>query len=204
MTDRERFLANLVGLAEMVEKDLTEHICGLYERHLKPYGYHQAALALEAMALKRSKREGFPTLSEIIAEIKPELSADDNAAEVGALIWSCISKFGRYSPEEARLYMGELAWEVASRMGSWEDICNAKESERGIFVAQARELAKTVSKRAKLGLLDERPSLPQPKNQNYLLGSMRPEEIEAAKNRDKIRVQAEKLMAEETTETGRH
>jgi len=168
MTDRELFITNLIGLADMLEKDLSDQLLEIYHRGLKPYGYSNAASVLSTMALSRSKRDGFPTLAEIIDVLDPRVEAKDAASEAANLIWAAIPRCGKAGSEKAKEMIGELGWAVVERMGGWSALCGMKTSERGTFIAQARELATTVHKKAAMGILEEKPGLPSPGNQKQL------------------------------------
>jgi len=116
-----------------------------------------------------SKTEkSFPYPADIRAKIFPENSDKDDAQDVANFVISAVSKFGYTNPTKAKEYIGDLGWEVVSRMGGWKHLCETLTLENeGMLRAQIREYTFTVSKRAKRGELELKPELPQP-NRNQV------------------------------------
>lgn len=104
----------------------------------------------------------FPHPSDIRAKVMPEMDNKDDAILVANLIITAVSKYGYTNPEQARKFMGDLAWETVIKMSGWKHICETLTIDNeGIIRAQIRGMAEVVSKKAKRGELDQTPQLPQ-------------------------------------------
>lgn len=102
-----------------------------------------------------------PMPGQLKAILNPTLTPDDEANEVAARILTSIPKHGWSNSLKAREYIGEFGWKVVEMQGGWHYLCEThKASQDGIFQAQCRNFAKTVSIKAKLGTLDTPPALP--------------------------------------------
>ena len=163
---KNKILKLIYVLAELCEKDISDDLALMYYKALESYPETNVTKVLTHMVAKRTR---FPALAEIIELLDPKPDQKDDAAEAANLIWSAISKFGSPNSKQARDFMGSLAWEVVERMGGWTNLCQLSLSDRGTFVAQARELATAVHKKSSLGILHKRPMLGGKTNLDQIL-----------------------------------
>jgi len=128
-----------------------------------------------------------PSIADIVIEAKKPNSylADSDvdakgrdetdAREAASLIIQAVKKFGWPAPEDAKNFMGSLAWAVVERQGGWASICkNLNDSNLGIHQAQWRELAKSILDRSRRGETNP-PELPGGLNSCASLPEARPE-----------------------------
>lgn len=113
---------------------------------------------------KNSK--GFPFPGQLIELIKQNkgISEDPEAESriAVSLIIAAMSKYGWPSPEKAKTYIGSLGWKIVESEGGWAQICaTTKTDQLPILKAQWRELGIALCARAKAGLLDKAPQLPE-------------------------------------------
>lgn len=130
------------------------------------YAEDLADLPLDAVrralveARRDPKQRTFPLPAVIRDKIQPFDNADADAKEAAGRIVAAVSRFGWNNVARAREYVGELGWAVVERQGGWETLCRTlTEDNIGQMQAQWRDLALSVSKRAKLGILNEPPRL---------------------------------------------
>jgi hypothetical protein len=158
---RVNFVEMLVLLAQSCEFDLSEPLIALYDQALEKNGYDKICLALKYILINRRTRDSFPSIREIQEIITPSMEAKDLATEAAARIIAAVSKFGRFNVKEAEAYIGEIGWQAIKLWGSWTGLCDQLTISNGsILMAQFRELASTVIKKAQLGLGDQPPALP--------------------------------------------
>jgi len=118
-----------------------------------------------ANALKNWSRteRNFPHPSDIREKVMPELNPEDDAQDVASLILSGIGRYGYTNADRARTYIGELGWVTVARMGGWKHLCESVTIQNeNSYRAQIRDLARTITRRAKRGELDQAPALPGP------------------------------------------
>jgi hypothetical protein len=109
------------------------------------------------------KNTQFPLPAALVALIKPVENESDIPRQIGNKIWDSIARFGYNNHDQAREHLGELGWTVVQQMGGWSSICQcASEDQRGIFVAQARDLTESVMRLSKSGKLNHKHELPKP------------------------------------------
>lgn len=182
---RKQIMESLIALATISGKELNEITLKAFVNAVSDLNQADVLHALQNW-LRTSK--GFPYPADIREKIKPDMSGEDNGIMAAAIIRKAISAHGSnwsggvftggkkvFQSKEhffdifedaAKFELGELAWEVVKQYGGWAAICEFNAStETGIFQAQIRELAKTICRRAKSGLLEEKPSLPKPSHE---------------------------------------
>lgn len=113
---------------------------------------------------RRNPKNKFPPLPAAIRDlIIPAEDRDrddsDDGRFVAAKILQAIKQFGFYRASEASRFMGELAWEVVQMQGGWQTLCMMEQDEIGIQQAQWRELASSLTRRARSGRSHTLPSL---------------------------------------------
>lgn len=119
------------------------------------------------------KNEFFPRpVSKLVALAHPQLSDEDTARDVAARIIGAIRRFGRYDGEGAHAAMGELGWLACRRLGGWSAVCDLAHTENlPTLQAQLRDLSKSLSAQARLGIQDTPPALPASQKERKELGS---------------------------------
>lgn len=158
--ESETKLSILYGLAGMFDYKFSDPVLDLYMACLE---------SISAQELKRIASEGIKTNRWKFMP-KPgeffttgEVAILDDSRDAANLVWSAIAKFGRNNPTEAQNFVGGLAWAVVERMGGWSSICEVAISEKGIFIAQFRDLTQSLSRKSEKNELEIKPSLPLPK-----------------------------------------
>jgi hypothetical protein len=160
---RAKCIELLMGIAQACHYDLTETIIGVYDQSLKPNGYPAIGLALMHVLKNRRQRDPFPTIRELQDLITPAPQVLDQARDAAARIIAALSKYGRYNTSEARAYIGELGWKCVEMSGGFSNLCSMiTESNTSTHMAQLRELAATVYRKAEMGIVDQPPALPGP------------------------------------------
>lgn len=165
------FLSRLYALAKMCNAKLDDDILELYDTSLAPLGHARVAAAIEQVIVNRRARDPFPSIRDIRELLEPVNDEQSIAVDAASRIYAAISKYGHNWidkakddwPAEPIRVLGTLAWEVVRQSGGWEAVCRESgDVDRGIFVAQLRELAKSTFRRSKLGQLQSPPQLPGP------------------------------------------
>lgn len=145
----------LTGLAEYYGVNLSVQQLNMYSEDLYDLDLNDI---LKAVKIIRTSSEFFPKPSTIIQSVKGK--SIDNAIDVSNLIVLAMSKYGWTNPDKAKIFMGELAWEVVEREGGWQRVCETSSDDQlPILKAQWRELARVLLNKNSLGKLNERPSL---------------------------------------------
>lgn len=169
---KSKIAQQVLGLAEYYDKTLSENQLSMFVEDLSELDFDQLQFAI------RKYRQDplnvfFPLPAKLIAIITPVLNEKDEAQEVANLIITAVSKYGYTNPEQARKFMGDLAWETVIKMSGWKHICETLTIENeGMIRAQIRGMAEVVSKKAKRGELDQTPQLPQSSEVRKLIGSV--------------------------------
>ena len=157
---KTEYVKIVFALGEYYGKQLTENQLEMYSEDLMNLTPEELVFAIKAYR-QNPDNKFFPLPGQLIGIIKPPMTATDEANEVASAILNSIGKDGHTNPERAKDRMGNLAWEVVQRMGGWLHLCETVSPQNeGMFRAQIRGLSETVSKKAKLGTLDQKPALP--------------------------------------------
>lgn len=94
------------------------------------------------------KFEFFPSLKELKDMLMG--SVEDNAKEVGQLIWAAIAKYGSQMGRwpEIAAKITPLGEQVVNAMGGWHHLCDTlTNDDRMSFIAQTRDLAISLQKK---------------------------------------------------------
>jgi hypothetical protein len=112
---------------------------------------------------RETKVQRLPTPAIIREMVEQKPNLEQEAIESSARLIQSLGKFGYMRGEEARVFMGELAWRCVERLGGWGSLCRrvGDSMDQGTFLAQVRELAKTTIARGIAGLDDTPPQLPE-------------------------------------------
>lgn len=92
--------------------------------------------------------DSFPSLKQIKDMLLG--SPEDNAREVGQLIWTAIFtyKSQMHHWDKIKAMIGPLGVEVVEKMGGWMLLCDTlKNDDRASFIAQTRGLAESLQKK---------------------------------------------------------
>jgi hypothetical protein len=100
----------------------------------------------------------FPLPAKLIGIIKPVETDQDLGRLVAGWIMSAVLKFGSYRVQEAKAFMGEIAWEVVKLQGGWASICALDTEDLKAEQPRWRDIAMSVNKRSKLGTLNQAPT----------------------------------------------
>jgi hypothetical protein len=151
----------IVLTAMYYEKSLSEPLLEMYLGDLSDLPENKVC---EAYALYRRnpKNRTFPLPAQIREILQPQVSDDTLAREATARIVESITRFGYMRGSEAKMYIGELGWNVVQRFGGWQYICenHGLSLNPGTFLAQARDIAKSHIEMSRAGSFGEAPSLP--------------------------------------------
>lgn len=133
-------------------------------------------------------RNRMPLPADVKAFLKPKIEDKDQARDCAALILKAISRRGYYWAGGSMMdgvcrfegnsgvfhetfeiackeFCGDLAWEVIQRFGGWQRLCEvANDSQDTTLMAQLRDLADSLQKKARAGSLDQPPGLPASQN----------------------------------------
>lgn len=157
--NRERIRMGVLATAELAGRTLSDSAVKLYVHELA----HLPIEAVCAALIKGGRAQRLPSVDEIEAAATGRQHANEAAVEAADLIAKAIKDVGRYNPKRAQEQMGELAWAVVMRNGSWESVCEVAD-DRALEIAKAhwRETAKSIANRARAGTLGQMPALPAP------------------------------------------
>jgi hypothetical protein len=154
----QQIKTQLVSLAVISGRELSGPAVTAYYEALSDLPQFEVLNLLKNW-LKTSRH--FPHPADIREKLKPEITDDDDAQDVANSVIAAVSRCGYTNPDRAKEHVGTLGWEVITRMGGWKHICETMTQENeGFMRAQIRDYTTTISKRAKRGVLHEKPELP--------------------------------------------
>lgn len=159
---KERFVVAMMALAEACGRTISPTLLAIYDESLRDLGYGPVCSAIKQLLTERREGDLIPAIRTIREKIKPEPTAKDDALDASHRVWEAIGKFGYSRQAEAREFIGELGWLVVEREGGWPAICEHSDvRHQTALKSQWRELAISLSARAKAGTLTLPPSLPR-------------------------------------------
>lgn len=102
------------------------------------------------------KNKYFPSPATLRPYINPELDGDTMATLAASRAIEAVTRFGWNNSTDARAYIGELGWTAIKRFGGWVYVCEnmGKSLSVNVFLAQVRDLSKSIIKQDKLGIVD--------------------------------------------------
>lgn len=105
----------------------------------------------------------FPLPAHIRAKILPVKNESDDISEAVNRALSAVTSFGYCNSTEAKMFIGELGWQIIQGMGGWVHLCETLGSEtpEGVMRKQMLDYGETVWKRVKRGEHHEAPRLPE-------------------------------------------
>ncbi len=164
---KTQFKMILVGLAEYYKTVFTENQLEMYAHDLLVLSEIEL---LKAIEIYRANPENnfAPLPAKLVALIRPVENQLDIGRVVSGRIITAIGKFGHNNPKEARMFIGDLGWEVVKFQGGWTSICELTSDQIRDEQPRWRDLAQSLNKRAANGNLDEAPKLAINQNQTAL------------------------------------
>ncbi len=164
MSEQEEFRTYLVALSEMVPGfTLKAELIALYDEAAAKMGYKRSAIAIKQIIASRNSRDAFPSVSDIIEIVSFNFLDPE---EISTKITGAVSKFGNYRAADARIYLGEVAWDIVKIEGGWENVCQMLTYDNlSTLQAQWRRLAQVIIQRKKnaemvrIGYLEPMPSI---------------------------------------------
>lgn len=142
-------LSVFYGKYDLTKEQISTYISVL-ENHFKK-DFNVFVGALENYS-KDSKNKFFPAPANLTQYINPETSPDAQANEIASKIRQAISDIGYVSPTRAKLFIGEIGWQVVQRSGGWQYLCENHGASLSplTFYAQSRDTAKAIIENEKI------------------------------------------------------
>ena len=131
----------------------------------REFGHLDSASFNDTMDCCVRTMDRFPSVRDVTEYLGKEPD-EFQAREAASLISYAVSRFGSTRDlDRVRNHVGELAWWVIERAGGWYSICEKHRPDNAMQLeAQWRELAKCQLNRSRLGLTDDPPGLPEPRD----------------------------------------
>ena len=148
------------ALGEYYDKKLTQSQLEMYAEDLAVLTPNELSFAIRRYRADPAN-EFFPRPAKLVALARPEDSDLDVGRVVAARIMTAIGKFGWTQPEAAKAFIGELGWSVVTLQGGWQSICALDRDVLRGEQPRLRDLAVSVSQRARAGTLSLAPKLPE-------------------------------------------
>lgn len=112
------------------------------------------------------RNDRFPIPAKLTAIANPATEIQDVGVDTANRIVKALSMFGSYRVDEAKAWLGALAWAVVDAEGGWAAVCHVGGDQLNICKAQWRELAKVFAKKSLMGMsLDQAFVLEGPKKE---------------------------------------
>lgn len=168
-------------------KELPHAVITMFGEDLKDLPFEATMKAIDNYR-RDGKNKFAPMPGQIRDMVLPKVEDKDQARDCAILILKAVSRRGYYwaggSMMDGKLcfegnagvfheafepackqYCGDLAWEVIQRFGGWARLCEvAHDSQETTLLAQLRDLAESLQKKARAGSLDQVPGLPSSQN----------------------------------------
>ena len=159
-SDKQQLAKLYAGMALTYGRTVTAESVAIMVNSLDDLDFNDVRNVLNEWVATETQ---FPMPSLIRNKIKPKIDELDDGREIASRCIGAVAKFGWPSPEGARSYIGEVGWECVQRFGGWRTFCQELSYEnQNMMMAQIRDLAQTIMKRSKAGILNKTISLPQP------------------------------------------
>ena len=140
-----------IKVSAYYQKQLPDHVLLMYADDCKEVSINELAQAFRNY--RNSDRAQFFPLPGVLKKyLKETVAVLPEAQEVASKVFEAIRRFGYMRGQEAREFMGELAWECVQAFGGWDTICTSDNigSEASVR-AQLRDTAKAKLERAQEG-----------------------------------------------------
>lgn len=142
-------LSIFYGKFDLTKEQISTYISVL-ENHFKK-DFNVLSGALENYS-KDSKNKFFPAPANLTQYLNPESSPDSLSNEIASKIRQAISEIGYVSPSRAKLFVGDIGWQVVQRSGGWQYLCENHGASLSplTFYAQSRDTAKSIIENNKI------------------------------------------------------
>lgn len=180
---KNRLTEAITTMCAFYGKDLPDVAFKMYAKLLMDHPYELVMGAFQKCINDPTVR-AMPAPAQLIALVKPLITEKDEARDVATILFRACRKHGDFwsagvsingrlvfdgendyyntFQEAATVVVGELGFEVIRRMGGWGAVYGMyNTTPDGVFMAQIRDLAETVSKKSASGTLREPPKLPK-------------------------------------------
>jgi len=156
--EKRRLKVAYAQLSAYYSRPLQDFVLDMYVADLDGLSFAEVMQAIETYR-RGPKNRTLPLPSDLRAIVLPRLDPDIESRELASRVLAAVSKFGYANPEEARTYVGEIAWHAIKRWGGWKYVCENLGTKLDVttFQAQTRDLIKATI--VKGGSLDESPKL---------------------------------------------
>ena len=143
------FRAEVFKMAAYYREKVDDFVLDMYAEEFSEAGLTLEQIRYGYLQLRRNPRvTRLPLPAAVIQAVRPELDPIEEAKELAGTIMQAIAQCGSYSGTAARNMIGETGWEVVSRMGGWNSLCNSVTHENEThYMAQMRELCLVSVKR---------------------------------------------------------
>jgi len=143
MKDKANFLKSLSVLATACKYQLTEEVIQVYDRALSTIGYGNAERAIVKAFMIRRSNDPMPSVFDLVRFASGKTSDEAMASELSDKIWDAVARFGAYSENQAKEFVGTIGAKVINRVG-WSFLCQAQLSDAPVIRAQLRGTAKSL------------------------------------------------------------
>ena len=140
----QRYLQRLNLLAKACSFNLDAQTVSSFDEFLADLGYERLTDAIGKILTTRKATDRFPSIRDIrqaAGEVYDEPQDDKaKATEIAHRIWTAIGRFGGYNGEDAKAWLGPIAWATVRLAGGWSSICEIEnENQQTTYVAQWRD-----------------------------------------------------------------
>lgn len=126
-------------------RDLSSEVVVMMADDLSDLPFSKLSIAFEDYR-RNPKNRTFPLPAQIREMIEPASDPQSQSRELVDRIKIAIRDFGWNQAEEARSYLGPLAWQVVRGMGGWSSVCESDFIFNPGLIAQARNRAEDLVK----------------------------------------------------------
>ena len=148
-----------VMLPKYSPKEVNRDLANAWINVLKDYSDIEIKSAFGKAVTSLSQ---FPVPADIKRLCQGTFQTDEQIGEeIAGRIDGAIRSFGEYSPERAKLVIGELGWRVVLQYGGWVNICSHLENEMPSARKMWRDSATTLSKKLHIKGEDFPPAIPE-------------------------------------------
>lgn len=149
MNHEEKFKNLLMFIARRTKEEIESQDLIFYRMKLRDYDIEKINQVLSDIA-EDPKR--FPSVRDITSKLGDTraISTKDNASVAVGAIFNCIRKYGWPNGEKAKEEMGDLAWQIVTMQGGWNNVCNILTNQnQGFYQTQWVNLGIGILERSK-------------------------------------------------------
>lgn len=184
-SERKEILRIYALTAAYYREKLQDEVLRMYVADLDDIPFQEIRRAFDLYRKNRINRRT-PMPADLVAILNPESSPVDEGNQVAALLLKCVARKGynwtmpgswKYDaptfPEAVIKEVGTLGWAVIQDLGGWAAVCDyVQRSNPTTVVAQIRDLATAIAKRATRGDYGKKPELPGREESKKLIESL--------------------------------